>query len=149
MFTVSKEHLLIMAFYFFAFIFYAIVRFGLSKKFNIGRSKPKEKPQLITKMCIQVDVDTQRAMQELEELASKIKEIQSARSHSAEFTGLKNNGEGEAFNAAINFALDEADGDGLIFLEMWREGQWQEIAHSFPQFDLTTINQKSIARSPI
>lgn len=39
-----------------------------------------------------------------------------------------------AFNAAINFALDEADGEGLLFLEMWREGAWDEIAAEFPSF---------------
>ena len=43
-----------------------------------------------------------------------------------------------AFNAAINFALDEAGGDGLIFLRMWREGDWAGIAKEFPEFDLET-----------
>ena len=43
--------------------------------------------------------------------------------------------ETEMFNAAINFALDEAD-DGLIFLAMWREGDWKGIEQEFPDFDL-------------
>lgn len=43
-----------------------------------------------------------------------------------------------AFNAAINFALDEADGEGLLFLRLWREGDWESIAEEFPEFDLAT-----------
>lgn len=39
-----------------------------------------------------------------------------------------------AFNAAIDFALDEAGPDGLMFLECWREGAWPEIAEAFPEF---------------
>lgn len=45
-----------------------------------------------------------------------------------------------AFNAAINFALDEAE-DGMIFLAMWREGDWEGIAKDFPEFDLNTTGQ--------
>ena len=44
--------------------------------------------------------------------------------------------ENEMFNAAINFALDEAEGEGLTFLRMWREGDWNGIANDFPEFDL-------------
>lgn len=41
----------------------------------------------------------------------------------------------EAFNAAINFALDDLDYDGCkTFLDLWREGSWEEIAESFPEF---------------
>ncbi len=46
-----------------------------------------------------------------------------------------------AFNAAISFALDEADGDGLLFLRLWREGDWESIATEFPHFDLETTGQ--------
>lgn len=49
-----------------------------------------------------------------------------------------------AFNAAINFALDHAEGDGLIFLAMWREGDWEGIAHAFPSFDLETTGQVKV-----
>jgi len=48
----------------------------------------------------------------------------------------------ESYNAAINFALDELSADdGHIFLEMWREGGWKEIANEFPEFNLETTNQ--------
>ncbi len=43
-----------------------------------------------------------------------------------------------AFNAAIDFALDDAGEDGLIFLRMWREGDWAGIAKEFPDFNLET-----------
>ena len=49
-----------------------------------------------------------------------------------------------AFNAAINFALDDADGDGLIFLKMWREGDWEGISREFPGFDLESTGQVKI-----
>jgi len=49
-----------------------------------------------------------------------------------------------AFNAAINFALDEADGDGLLFLRLWREGDWESIAREFPEFDLETTGQVKV-----
>lgn len=38
------------------------------------------------------------------------------------------------FNAAINFAIDDADGDGILFLRLWREGDWDSIAKEFPEF---------------
>jgi hypothetical protein len=37
----------------------------------------------------------------------------------------------EEFNKAINFALDDADGDGLVFLDMWRRQlgrHWKRIS---------------------
>ena len=40
----------------------------------------------------------------------------------------------EQFNAAINFALDKAGIDGLVFLGLWREGAWEEISKEFPEF---------------
>lgn len=40
----------------------------------------------------------------------------------------------DEFNAAINFALDEAGAEGLAFLSLWREGAWDEIAAEFPSF---------------
>ena len=39
------------------------------------------------------------------------------------------------FNAAINFALEDAGPEGLTFLSMWWEGQWDEIDDEFPAFD--------------
>lgn len=50
-----------------------------------------------------------------------------------------------AFNAAINFALDGAEGEGLLFLNLWREGDWESIAREFPDFDLATTGQVKIA----
>lgn len=44
----------------------------------------------------------------------------------------------ESFNAAINFALKNPNYDGLVFLHMWNEGDWDSIAEEFPSFDLTT-----------
>lgn len=38
------------------------------------------------------------------------------------------------FNAAINFALDEAGSEGLTFLNLWREGCFPEIREQFPEF---------------
>ena len=38
------------------------------------------------------------------------------------------------FNAAINFAIDKAGFGGIEFLEMWREGAWDEISSEFPEF---------------
>lgn len=49
-----------------------------------------------------------------------------------------------SFNAAINFALDEADGEGLLFLRLWREGDWQAIAAEFPSFELETTGQVKV-----
>lgn len=45
-----------------------------------------------------------------------------------------------AFNAAIDYACDLNDSpeDGVIFLRMWREGEWQQIAEEFPEFDLSS-----------
>ena len=49
-----------------------------------------------------------------------------------------------AFNAAIDFAIDEADGEGILFLRMWREGDWDGIAKEFPDFDLSEIEQSQV-----
>jgi len=45
-----------------------------------------------------------------------------------------------AFNDAINFAIDEADGDGILFLTVWREGDWSVIAEEFPEFNMDSYN---------
>jgi hypothetical protein len=46
------------------------------------------------------------------------------------------------YNAALDFALDGgADHEGLLFLRMWREGDWKGIADEFPSFDLSTTGQ--------
>lgn len=50
----------------------------------------------------------------------------------------------KAFNAAIDFALDDAEGDGLNFLRMWREGDWEGIAREFPDFNLETTGQAKV-----
>ncbi len=40
-----------------------------------------------------------------------------------------------AFNAAIDFALDEVDSScGRTFLALWRESCWKEINEEFPEF---------------
>jgi len=42
--------------------------------------------------------------------------------------------EQKAFNAAINFAIDDADGEGITFLRLWRNGDWESIENEFPRF---------------
>jgi hypothetical protein len=50
----------------------------------------------------------------------------------------------EAFNAAINFALDDANiGEGILFLELWREGDWQSIRDEFPEFKSSILHPKA------
>ena len=39
----------------------------------------------------------------------------------------------QCFNDAINFAIDEADGDGILFLRYWREGNYGVIRDEFPE----------------
>jgi hypothetical protein len=46
-----------------------------------------------------------------------------------------------AFNDAINYALDDLDkDDSKVFLEMWREGDWDSISKDFSTFNLGAIN---------
>jgi len=45
---------------------------------------------------------------------------------------------GASFNAAINYAIDDAGDHGVLFLSLWREGDWVGIQKEFPGFDLTT-----------
>ncbi len=41
----------------------------------------------------------------------------------------------EAFNSAINFALSpDANLEGMLFLSLWREGDWEGLAKEFPEF---------------
>lgn len=41
----------------------------------------------------------------------------------------------EAFNSAINFALSpDANLEGMLFLSLWREGDWAGLAKEFPEF---------------
>ena len=42
----------------------------------------------------------------------------------------------QAFNLAINFALDRDTDEGLEFLRSWREGDWQSIRDEWPEFDV-------------
>jgi hypothetical protein len=44
------------------------------------------------------------------------------------------NREHRKFMAAINFAADHAGLEANLFLQMWREGCWQEIQSEFPEF---------------
>ena len=46
-------------------------------------------------------------------------------------------------NSAINYALDHAD-DGLLFLRMWREGDWLGIEKEFQGFDLSEIGKLAL-----
>jgi hypothetical protein len=48
------------------------------------------------------------------------------------------------FNAAINFALDHADSEGLLFLGLWREGNWEAIAREFPEFDIQNTGTNDV-----
>lgn len=41
---------------------------------------------------------------------------------------------GPMFNAAINFAIDNAGIEADIFLRMWREGSFEQIRNEFPEF---------------
>lgn len=53
------------------------------------------------------------------------------------------------FNMAIDFVLDGRDMDGerldnydaLLFLRMWREGQWPEIESEFPEFNFNGLKK--------
>ncbi len=48
-----------------------------------------------------------------------------------------------SFNAAINFALDDANiGEGILFLEMWREGDWKGLIEEFPDFKHPILHPK-------
>ncbi len=42
----------------------------------------------------------------------------------------------ELFNGAIDFALDQAGPEGLLFLRMRREGDWGGIRTEFPGYDI-------------
>ena len=46
------------------------------------------------------------------------------------------NGKIKALNQAINYAIDEAGSEGLLFLTLWREGNWDAVESEFPGFDL-------------
>lgn len=43
--------------------------------------------------------------------------------------------ERQQFMAAINFAVDQAGPDAVLFLRLWRDGCWPEIQSEFPEFD--------------
>lgn len=38
------------------------------------------------------------------------------------------------YNAALSFALNERDGEGLTFLRLWNEGDWFGLAREFPEY---------------
>lgn len=50
----------------------------------------------------------------------------------------------QAINAAIDYALDLAD-DGLLFLRMWREGDWSGIQKEYPDFDLGSAGKANLS----
>jgi hypothetical protein len=48
---------------------------------------------------------------------------------------------GTAFNAAIDFALDQCGSvEAADFLRAWREGDWDGIREAWPEFDLGTVD---------
>lgn len=51
-----------------------------------------------------------------------------------------------AFNEAVDFAIEESSRDtsdnAILFLTMWREGDWEAIKDNFPNFDLGTVLEK-------
>lgn len=52
------------------------------------------------------------------------------------------------FNRAIDYAIDDGRTEGLTFLAMWREGDWDGIRKEFPDFDVSTISQPIPKVSP-
>ena len=48
----------------------------------------------------------------------------------------------KAFNAAIEFTLNEDAFDGHEFLRDWKHDEWERIARNWPEFDLTTTGDK-------
>tara|TARA_R100000541_G_C1897352_1_gene84151 strand:- start:130126 stop:130317 length:192 start_codon:yes stop_codon:yes gene_type:complete len=44
----------------------------------------------------------------------------------------------EAYNSAIEFALEERSDTAQYFLQLWMEGCWPEIKEEFPKFNLST-----------
>lgn len=43
----------------------------------------------------------------------------------------------EEYNAALDYAIDvaeRADMSGILFLSMWREGDWDGLKRDFPDF---------------
>lgn len=43
-----------------------------------------------------------------------------------------------AFNCAINYALDNCGAECGTFLRLWRVGDWEVIRDEFPGFDLSS-----------
>jgi len=41
----------------------------------------------------------------------------------------------KAFRAAINFSIDQAGDDAVLFLSLWREGNWDALNREFPEFN--------------
>jgi len=52
------------------------------------------------------------------------------------------------FNAAINFAIDEAD-DCKLFLEAWCEGDWETLEREWPEFKVSDELKNPQVRSPV
>lgn len=59
--------------------------------------------------------------------------------------GAGETGAAKAFNDAINFALDKAEFEGMAFLALWREGDWDSIKKEFPRFDLSSSMAPQVA----
>lgn len=50
------------------------------------------------------------------------------------------------YNDAINFAIDESD-DCELFLNMWREGEWERIEKEWPEFKISDELKNHVVQS--
>jgi hypothetical protein len=52
----------------------------------------------------------------------------------------------EAYNEAVQHAIQNDDGCGLAFLETWVEGDWPKLAEEWPEFDLNSEAQQLLIK---
>jgi len=45
-----------------------------------------------------------------------------------------------AYNAALEFALNQTDDEAVMFLRAWQHGEWDEISEHFPDFNLLSAS---------
>jgi hypothetical protein len=45
----------------------------------------------------------------------------------------------QAYNDALNYALDECGPEAVTFLRLWREGDWAAIEREFPGYNVPAI----------
>jgi len=50
----------------------------------------------------------------------------------------------QAYNEAVQHAIQNDDGCGLDFLETWVEGDWPKIQDVWPEFDLNSEAQQHL-----